>query len=170
MNNSTLRPQPHLPFKSGLEAQEMGRKGGLVKSARKSLSMKLRWMKRKLDAADKNGTKSQLIEEHIEWLYDFMTNDELAAFEILKFIRETMSQSKNVPDKTKMAQLLIELYKLRHGTKEKNEQTFNFNNVKNYKFVIENMEVKDGAVSGDKVAANKEAEISVGLLTGQNND
>jgi hypothetical protein len=105
--------RPHAPFKSGTEAQEMGRKGGSVKSARKSLSAKLRELKHK-----------GFDNEQCQWLYEMMTNDELASFYVLQQITKCTDPSKPMPlkDQRELTRLLLDWKKMQHGTKETHQK------------------------------------------------
>ncbi len=98
-------------FKTGENAVEMGRKGGLSADPRnKSVGQKLRLMK-----------KAGATDEQVQWLYDLAMDGDASFVNISKELQTLYSAAKP-GSKAFILDRIISMHKMRHGSKEFNHK------------------------------------------------
>ena len=96
------------PLKKGSKrAREIGRKGGLVKSAAKSYA-------RRLDRLREKG----LTDETYGRIVSLMEDRESSELDILLFIERTKTEVKDVKERNVLTKMMLDWHKMKHGTKE----------------------------------------------------
>ena len=111
-------PNPDTQFKAGDKLVEMatrgGRKGGLVKSDRKTLAAKVRWLKKRASEGD-------IKVEEINHLVECVENPTISILDILNDLDEIKNECKNPNQKILLADARIKLHKAHFGEKVKSE-------------------------------------------------
>jgi len=95
------------------EQRKIATMGGLANkdNPNSKLAAKLREMKKK-----------GLSNENLQFLYEMMTDSELSSLKILEFILSSIRVSTKPSELNGLIKILIEWYKLKHGTKENNRK------------------------------------------------
>jgi hypothetical protein len=78
--------------------------------------------KSKLAARLREMRKRGFDDEKVRWLYDMMTDSELAAFQIIKVMQDILENSEDNKEKAMAAKLLLDWSKMKHGTAESNKK------------------------------------------------
>ncbi|MBT3985494.1 hypothetical protein HOD38_05155 [archaeon] len=105
MNNNNL-----IPITSTAQAREMGRKGGIVRSKKKSESAKLREIRKRLN-------KGKVKSEDEEWLFMMLEDPDCMALEILIILSQIKKEATNFKKKLALFNAYIRVHKLLHGKK-----------------------------------------------------
>ena len=103
MNEQNLRP---LPPQTHEQLSEWGRKGGKVKSAKKTLGQRLLALKNK-----------GLTDENCQRVYDILTDMDATDLDILLLIEGMRAKAESIEEKDRIARLYIKLREMRHGSK-----------------------------------------------------
>lgn len=103
-------PNPATQFTSGKVAVEMGRKGGMVLSTEKKLKAKLNGLK-----------KRGLTDESAKELYEVMTDPNMDAFNIRKFLEEIKVKAMTSNEKVNLSKAMIDWHKAHYGEYHKVE-------------------------------------------------
>jgi len=126
-------------FTSGERAKEMGRRGGKVKSLKKTTAAVLRERIKKYNR-DKEITTGEADE-----MLEFITNPELGISQIHKGLLKAKPMLEHSPQGTlHLHRLLIDLHKQAHGTK----QTTRNENI-NYNVVVDELKDKMNKIFND---------------------
>ena len=72
----------------------------------------------KLAARLRELKKKGLTTENEKWLYDMMTDSEMAAMHILEYIKKLQNSSGDVKDINAAVKTTMDWFKIKHGTKE----------------------------------------------------
>lgn len=96
--------------KGGEKARQMGRKGGLSKSPKKSLAAKKRWL-----------VKKGMTKEGADDLLSFVKDHEMFALDVLRDVQNIKKECTNAHQKINLKHVELQLYKLVHGEKIKTE-------------------------------------------------
>ena len=99
-------PFPHSKsqIKSGAQAVESGRKGGLVSSPKKKFAARLRELKKKPISKIKNSD-----------IFDMLLYPEISALDSLFLIYQLEKKAKTFNQKVKVVRLMLEWHKIWHG-------------------------------------------------------
>ena len=124
MNEQNLNPRP--PFKSGEEAQKMGRKGGLSRSPKKSLAAHIRSLQKK-----------GLTDTTAQRLHDLLTDPQYSLLELTMKVEGLYNGTSDPKLKAFLLKVMLDLHKTQHGSKDSKNTEINVN-VKDYKFIIDN--------------------------------
>jgi len=122
------------------EASALSRKGGLSRSPSKKLAAQLRRMR------ERGATKEEALK-----IYEIMTDPEMSALDILKYIQQVRAHAEDPRDEQTTAKLMMDWHKIQHGTKEKSDTNLNLNvsgnDTVNFKFELpkEFKAAEDGA-------------------------
>jgi len=93
------------------ERRRIGALGGAASAKTRSLVMKLKYLKKK-----------GMNDETMEKLYEIMTDDSMSSLDILVYINQLRSKLSKPEDKLKMAKLLMDWHKSRHGEKQQKQE------------------------------------------------
>jgi hypothetical protein len=106
-----------IPIKSGEEARNRGRNGGLVKSEKKTFSAQLREIKKRVK-------KGQLSTNDEEWFLTRLTNAEMSSADLMSSVDKIQESVKDIEDpdlKLRITNMKKEIHKTIHGQKIKSE-------------------------------------------------
>lgn len=101
-----------IPIQSTSRARELGRKGGKVKSAKKTFANRLSALKKK-----------GMTNESAKRITEIFENPELSALDIWLFLERAKSECKTAGQMAIVADKFISLHKAHHGEKIKSENT-----------------------------------------------
>jgi len=79
--------------------------------------------KSKLAARLREMKKNGLSSDNERWLHDMMTDSEMAAFQILDFIKKNLAATGKPAELNQAVKTAMDWYKIKHGTKENDMRT-----------------------------------------------
>lgn len=101
-------PQLRPPFKSGEEAREMGRKGGLSRSPKKSIAAKIRCLREK-----------DLSDDYSKYLCESIMDSDFDIVDQKHFLNKLVDNCPDERSKREVMKLWLDWHKVHHGSKEK---------------------------------------------------
>ena len=100
-----MNEQNLIPIKTKKEARELGKKGGLSKSTKKSIGAKLRWLRER-------GAK----DESANTLIQMFDNKDITRLDILAVLQRWQSKASTIQEAMMVARMMLDWSKQVHGT------------------------------------------------------